>query len=165
MKPTATPYSSRAMLPVALHLSGCAVLVVGGGAVALRRVRTLLEVGAHVRIVAPQVLPELKALIGSRDIGYLERTFRPDDVQGAWVVFAHTNSAPLNQEIAELCESAQIFCAVGAEPQRSRLWMMAHQKVNAETMVAVSSFGNPKRSQKILAKLTRWFALPEHEDL
>ncbi|MDO4917414.1 MAG: NAD(P)-dependent oxidoreductase [Rothia sp. (in: high G+C Gram-positive bacteria)] len=165
MKPTATPYSSRAMLPVALHLSGRAVLVVGGGVVALRRVRALLEVGARVRVVAQQVLPELKALIDSRSIDYLERTFEPADVQGVWVVFAHTDSAPVNDEIAEFCESAQIFCAVGAQPQRSSLWMMAHQKVAAETMVAVSSFGNPKRSQKILAKLTRWFAQVDSEDL
>lgn len=165
MKPTATPYSSRAILPVALHLSGRAVLVVGGGAVALRRVHSLLDVGAHVRLVAPQVLSELKALIDSRGIEYLERSFQPADVQGAWVVFVHTDSAPVNDEIAELCESAQIFCAVGAQPQRSSLWMMAHQKVTAETMVAVSSFGNPKRSQKILAKLTRWFAQAESEDL
>ena len=50
--------------PVTLRLSGRPVLVVGGGSVATRKVRALVDAGAHVTVVAPAVADELRAIPG-----------------------------------------------------------------------------------------------------
>ena len=53
------------LLPVALKVEGVRVLVVGGGMVAVRKVRSLQEGGALVHLVTPTVCPELGSLLPS----------------------------------------------------------------------------------------------------
>ncbi|MDL2345794.1 bifunctional precorrin-2 dehydrogenase/sirohydrochlorin ferrochelatase, partial [Deinococcus sp. MIMF12] len=75
-----------------LNLSGESAVVVGGGPVALRRARTLLSAGLRVRVVAPELHPDLAALC----VGHDARPYRPGDVAGARVVVAATNSSEVN---------------------------------------------------------------------
>ncbi|PNY83033.1 siroheme synthase [Deinococcus koreensis] len=82
-------------MAVFLELSGEQALIVGGGSVALRRARTLLEAGLQVRVVAPRVLDELAAL----PMRHEARTYRPDDVQGMRVVVAATDDAAVNDAV------------------------------------------------------------------
>lgn len=79
-----------------LELSGEQALIVGGGAVALRRARTLLEAGLRVRVVAPRALDELVALPVRHDA----RAYCPDDVQGMRLVVAATDDAAVNDAVA-----------------------------------------------------------------
>jgi uroporphyrin-III C-methyltransferase/precorrin-2 dehydrogenase/sirohydrochlorin ferrochelatase len=72
--------------------------------VAARRVAALLEAGADVTVVAPAVAGELSG------VPVLSREFAPADVDGAWLVFACTDSAEVNAAVAEACAQRQIFC-------------------------------------------------------
>ncbi len=84
------------LFPAFLDLAGVPVLVVGGGAVALRRGRALERAGAQLTVVALDVHPELATLAGRVE----RRTFEVSDVRGARVVVAATSSAPVNDAVA-----------------------------------------------------------------
>ncbi|WP_322618642.1 precorrin-2 dehydrogenase/sirohydrochlorin ferrochelatase family protein [Deinococcus terrestris] len=79
-----------------LNLSGEAAVVVGGGPVALRRARTLLGAGLRVRVVAPELHPDLAVL----PVGHDPRPYRPGDVAGARVAVAATDSPEVNAAVA-----------------------------------------------------------------
>jgi uroporphyrin-III C-methyltransferase / precorrin-2 dehydrogenase / sirohydrochlorin ferrochelatase len=92
--------------PLLLDLSGRRVLVVGGGTVATRRVRALLDAGAAVRLIAPDVAPELL----DSDIDVERRAFVDSDLDDAWVVVACTDDPAVNSTVAEAAEQRRIFC-------------------------------------------------------
>lgn len=76
--------------PIYLDLKNRLCVIFGGGAVALEKAEGLLEAGAHVRIIAPELTQELDALIreNSENVEYLPRTFQPGDTNGVFMVFA-----------------------------------------------------------------------------
>lgn len=88
-----------------LHFEGEPALLVGGGAVALRRAAPLLAAGLKVRVVAPQVLRELSAL----NVEVTQRSFGPDDLLGVRLVVACTDSAAVNDEVARLARAAGLL--------------------------------------------------------
>lgn len=81
-------------LPIVLNLSGKRCLIVGGGAVALRRGRALSDCGAVVTVVAPQVLDELAALPGVR---VERRRFEASDLVDAALVVVATGDPAVNE--------------------------------------------------------------------
>lgn len=83
------------LYPVFLKLGGLPVVVVGGGPVAASKLDGLLEAGARVTVIAPQICDEIRA----RDVTLVEATFRPAHLSGArWVVAAATPA--VNREVA-----------------------------------------------------------------
>lgn len=91
--------------PFFIQLQDTPGLLVGGGAVALRKVEKLLPYGPRLTVVAPQLHPELEKLSGVR----LERRpFRPEDVAGMSFVIAAAGDDRLNHEVARLCRERGI---------------------------------------------------------
>ena len=75
----ATPVGpeSGVVYPVGLRLHDRRVVVVGGGQVAHRRVAGLLEAGAHVTVVSPEVTPALEALVEPGRLTWTRRRYAP----------------------------------------------------------------------------------------
>jgi uroporphyrin-III C-methyltransferase/precorrin-2 dehydrogenase/sirohydrochlorin ferrochelatase len=96
--------ASTEPFPIFLRLSGRPVLLVGGGAVAAGKLRALLEAGARVTIVAPEVRPELD----QPGVEVLRREFRPDDLAGQWLAIAAAPSH-VNRQVAAAAEERRIF--------------------------------------------------------
>ncbi len=71
-----------------LDLEGRACLVVGGGSVGLEKARGLLDCGAHVTVVAPQIEPELEAL----PVRWRRKAYDATDLDGQFLVVAATAS-------------------------------------------------------------------------
>jgi uroporphyrin-III C-methyltransferase/precorrin-2 dehydrogenase/sirohydrochlorin ferrochelatase len=92
--------------PLLLDLTGRRVVVVGAGAVALRRVSALRAAGADVLVVAPNISAELAAL----DIARAQRAFTDDDLDGAWLAVACTNDPAVNAAVAAAAEQRRILC-------------------------------------------------------
>ncbi|HVP68005.1 MAG TPA: bifunctional precorrin-2 dehydrogenase/sirohydrochlorin ferrochelatase [Anaeromyxobacteraceae bacterium] len=92
------------LLPLFLDLKGRNVLVVGGGPVAANRVRQLLDVGARVTVVAPDVCSDIRASRAT----VIARPFRAADVAGSWLVIA---AAPrdVNRAVGAAAEAAHVF--------------------------------------------------------
>ncbi|UWX65413.1 precorrin-2 dehydrogenase/sirohydrochlorin ferrochelatase family protein [Deinococcus rubellus] len=85
-------------LAAILHLDSEPALIVGGGPVALRRAVTLKTAGLRVRVIAPDLLPELLAL----GFDCCQRAFEPADLAGMRIVVACTSSPVVNAEVTRL---------------------------------------------------------------
>lgn len=94
-----------AYFPLFIDLNQKQGLVVGGGAVAARKIRTLLPYGPHLTVCAPSVLPELEALPG---LTLRREPFSPTLLEGAFFVIAATDDPELNSHIARLCRERNI---------------------------------------------------------
>ena len=94
-----------AYFPLFIDLNQKQGLVVGGGAVAARKIRTLLPYGPHLTVCAPSVLPELEALPG---LTLRREPFSPALLEGAFFVIAATDDRELNRRIARLCRERNI---------------------------------------------------------
>src|SRR3974390_3380360 len=106
--------------PIFLDLKAERVLVVGGGEVALRKVRLLERTGAKITLIAPQVLPELEERAASGAIELAEREFLPEDLHGARLVIVATSRRALNRWIATLSEARGIPANVVDDRKASR---------------------------------------------
>ncbi len=89
-----------------LLIEGRTALVVGGGRVGLRKTRTLLDAGAHVRLVCPTALAEFTDL----PIEHRVRPFEVTDVEGCAIVLACTNDKGVNRQVLEAARAAKVWC-------------------------------------------------------
>ena len=137
-----------ARYPLMLDLAGRRAVVVGGGRVALRRVRGLLEAGAHVVVIAPSVRPELAAL----PVTVLRRPYRRGDLSAAWLAHAATGDPEVNTLVSAEAEDNRIWCVRADDASASGAWTPAVIRHGAVT-VAVTSAGDPVRSQRLRAAI------------
>jgi siroheme synthase-like protein len=107
-----TSARDRAYYMACLDLEGRSVLVVGGGRVALEKVRGLLASGARVTVVAPRIHAELRDL----DVEWLPRRYERDDLAGRHLVVAATSSEAVNAAVSREAERRYLFCNVVDEP-------------------------------------------------
>jgi len=150
---------SRALFPLFLDVSGRDVLVVGGGAVAERKVADLLDAGASVRVVAKVATPALVELARSGDIALEERAFDRTDVSGAWLVFAATDDAGAQKDAASACDEARVFCVAVDDPANASAYGGSIVRRGALT-VAISTSGEAPAVAKLLREIFEQ-ALPD----
>lgn len=82
-----------------LKVAGKRCVVVGGGAVALRRARSLLEAGADVSVVAPEVATEFDGLA----VAVHRRAFEARDAEGCAMVIVATDDPRVNKAVSAAC--------------------------------------------------------------
>ncbi len=92
--------------PVYLDLQNRAVLVVGGGVIAEGKALQLIEAGAQVKVVSPDLTPRLAELAAAGAITYRQGKFAPDDLRGAVLVISATNDQQVNEQVAQLAAAA-----------------------------------------------------------
>ena len=91
--------AQAALYPVNLDLRDRLCVVIGGGVVAERKVAGLLAAEAIVRVVSPELTPTLQQLAVAGRITWLAQDFAPEDVAEAFLVFAATSSAEVQQAV------------------------------------------------------------------
>jgi precorrin-2 dehydrogenase/sirohydrochlorin ferrochelatase len=123
--------------PVVLSLTGKRCLVVGGGAVARRKVEGLLGAGARVRVVAPEVEPEIAAL---EEVEVEQRPYRSDDLDGCWLVIAATDDPDVQQQVYDDGDRARVWVNAADDPARCAFYLPAVLR-RAPVLVAVSTEG------------------------
>lgn len=87
------------MYPVCLNISGKLCVVVGGGTVAERKVKGVLLENAQVKIVSPEITEGLFSLVKDNAVEWHRKTYTSADLMGAFLVFAATDIAAVQQEI------------------------------------------------------------------
>jgi hydroxymethylbilane synthase len=87
------------VFPISLTLTARHVVVVGGGAVAERKVRALCEAGAAVTIISPDLSPDLQRLADAGDVAWTPRLFAFGDCADALLAFAATDDAGVNAAV------------------------------------------------------------------
>ncbi len=139
--------------PVFLDLAGQAVLVVGGGEVALRKVSLLERCGAVLTVVAPDIVPELEERGARGSLTVVRRTFEPGDLDGARLVIVATSRRATNRWIANLGESRAIPVNVVDDRDASRFIVPAIID-RAPVLVAISTGGtSPVLARRLRERL------------
>jgi len=136
--------TSSAAYPVGLRLAGRRVLVVGGGAVAARRLPALLAAGAAVELVAPAVTPAVQAMADAGELAWHRRPWAAGDTDGAWYVLAATDDPAVNAAVAAEAEAARVFCARSDDASAATAWTPATGRADDVTVAVLS--GDPRRS-------------------
>jgi uroporphyrin-III C-methyltransferase/precorrin-2 dehydrogenase/sirohydrochlorin ferrochelatase len=108
-----------------LRLRDRRVVVVGGGAVATRRVPALLDAGADIVLVSPAVTASLEDLAAAGRISWEPRGYADGDCAGAWLVCACTDDPAVNAAIAAEAEQQRIWSVRADDAQASAAWTPA----------------------------------------
>ncbi|MGO4493193.1 bifunctional precorrin-2 dehydrogenase/sirohydrochlorin ferrochelatase, partial [Arthrobacter sp. 2YAF22_2] len=134
--------------PTALRLLGRPVLVVGGGPVAARRAKGLLDAGARVTVVAPFACPALNGLAGAGLLAWQPREYRSTDVDGVWFVQTATGDFAVDAQVAADAEAQRIWCVNASDHEASAAWTPAVAVVD-DVKIAVNAGGDPRRAMAL----------------
>ena len=88
-------------VPIMLDCEGQRCVVIGGGAVAERKVLGLLEAGAAVTLISPSLTEALTRLAAADRLIWLNRPYAPGDTRGAFLIYAASNVEQVNEEVAK----------------------------------------------------------------
>jgi precorrin-2 dehydrogenase / sirohydrochlorin ferrochelatase len=142
--------------PIMLRLEGKSAVVVGGGKVAERKVIGLLGTGSQITVISPNATDELKRLASCGRIGWHEKSFSKEDIEGAFLIFAATNDNELNQYI-KMAASDQQLVTIADDPEGSDFHVPSHIQ-RGRLSIAVSTGGaSPTLARKIREQLEQQF--------
>ncbi|MBT2519569.1 uroporphyrinogen-III C-methyltransferase [Arthrobacter sp. ISL-28] len=134
--------------PTALRLLGRPVLVVGGGPVAARRAKGLLDAGARVTVVAPVASAALRELADPGLLTWEPRAYAPSDVDGVWFVQTATGDAAVDAQVSADAETQRIWCVNASDHEASAAWTPAVAVVD-DVKIAVNAGGDPRRAMAL----------------
>ena len=138
------------LFPLFADLRGRRVLVVGGGAVARRKVEALLDAGAQVVVGAPLLEPTLDAWRTQARIQHLAGVFAAHWLDDAWLVIAATDDAMTNRAVVAAADARRVFCNAVDDAELSRFHVPARVE-RGPLQIAISSGGGAP----MLARLVR----------
>ncbi len=128
---------SETLYPVALVVAGRRCVVVGGGAVAARKVASLVEAGADVFVVAPRISDRIKAM----PVEWAERPYGRGDLREAWLAIAATDVAEVNRQVHADGHQARVWVNAADDPEACAFTLPAVLRRGPVT-VAVSTGGH-----------------------
>lgn len=144
-----------AYYPMFLKIRGKKCVVVGGGQVALRKVRVLLEHGASVEVISPDPCPELNKLAESGEVKVLRRHYQAGDLQGALIAIATTDNSDINQQVAKEAKGKAVLVNVADDPENSDFIVPSYMR-RGDMTIAVSTTGrSPALARKIRTRLEK----------
>lgn len=104
------------LLPIFVKLEGRRCLVVGGGGVALQKIRSLLDCAAVVTVIAPEIIPDIRELAEQGRITWHQRGYQPVDIAGQLLVIAATNVPAVNHAVYEDATAAGVLVNAVDDP-------------------------------------------------
>lgn len=152
--------SEKRFYMACLDLERRSCLVVGGGAVALEKVQGLLDSGARVTVVAPQVGDGLRTL----DVELVEREYRASDLDGRFLVVAATSLSSLNRRVHEDAEARSLLCNVVDVPELCNFILPAVLRRDPIAIAVSTGGASPALAQRIRDDIAELVG-PEHAEL
>jgi siroheme synthase-like protein len=146
---------TTAYYPVFLDAGGRRCVVIGGGMVALRKVKALLDFGAVVDIISPRLCAGLTQLLIEKKIKVLNRKFEPGDLKGALIAIAATASRKTNAAVAEEGRKQNILINVVDDPAYCDFILPSYFRRGAVTLAVSTSGMSPALARKIRARLEK----------
>jgi uroporphyrin-III C-methyltransferase/precorrin-2 dehydrogenase/sirohydrochlorin ferrochelatase len=142
--------------PIFVKLDGQPCLVVGGGAVAERKVALLRRAGARVSVVAPVLTDGLRTLYEHNEIGHLQSPFEAAHVEGMRLVIAATDDPGVNGAVARAAEAGGVLCNVVDNGDESTFILPAIVDRSPVT-IAIGTGGNaPVLAQRLKSRIEAW---------
>ncbi len=151
----------RVLYPVNLDITGRQCLVVGGGAVAARKIASILSCGGKVRVVSPEICPVIQALVDKGQVDWFSRKYQDSDMLDAFLVFAATNDSAVQGQVAEHAALWGILLNSADNPEQSDFQVPAKIR-HGELLITVSTGGSsPALAMLIKSQLEKEFG-PEY---
>lgn len=143
-----------------LDLEARSCLVVGGGTVALEKVRGLLDCDARVTVVAPRIIDELRTL----DVELVRRRYRASDLEGRLLVVAATSTGSVNRQIHRDAAARSLFCNVVDVPELCSFILPAVIRRDPIAIAVSTGGASPALAQRIRDDIAELVG-PEHAEL
>ena len=137
--------------PVCLDINKRKCLVVGGGAVGTRKVKSLVECGAIVTVVALAASDELERMAAAGIITLEKRAYDTADLTGVFLVFGATSDMSLNDRISRDAEDLKILCNIADFPQACN-FILPSVLQRGDLQIAISTSGKSPAFARYLRK-------------
>lgn len=147
--------------PVNLNINSKRCVLIGGGHVALRKLRTLIECKPDLVIISPEVCSDMASLIAEHNLCFEQRGYRGGDLKGAFLCIAATDNHQVQQAISEEAVQEKVLLNSVTDPAVCD-FQVPSQVRRGQLLVTVSTCGGSPALSKILRKqLEREFG-PEY---
>lgn len=135
--------------PVFLDIQGKPVVVVGGGHVALQKLTNLVDAGAQVTLISPELTPEVQNYVDDGKVMHIKREYEDGDMDGYFLAFVATDDGKINKVVADEARSKGIWVnAVDDVPNCD--FIMPGVIRRGELVVAISTSGlSPAMARKV----------------
>lgn len=134
--------------PIALHGERLTAVVIGGGSVGTRKALALVEAGARVRVVSPEVTPELADAERMRRLSIVRESYDADQLGNATLVIAATDSREVNAQIAVEAHARGKLVNITDFADEGNFHTMALHR-SGDVTIAVSAGGVPGAAARI----------------
>lgn len=149
--------AKQSLFAMEMNLEGRNVLVVGGGSIALRKVKTLLPTGARIKVVSPQFAPEF-AEISSSNCTLVQHPYEPADLMGVFLAFICTDKPAVNAQVSNDARARRILVNNACDYLDGDFIVPARMDFGENIAVTVSTQGRtPALAKKLKQKIqTDW---------
>ena len=143
--------------PINLRVAGKKCAVVGGGAVACRKIKSLLAAGAEVTVFSPELTAELAEMVKKKQFNYIARPYQKGDLKGFFLVICATDNTTVNQAVSAEAERLGILANVVDVPELGNFSVPAQVK-RGDLLLTVSTGGkSPAMAKKLRQELAKQY--------
>jgi len=145
------------MYPVFLNLNGKNCLVVGGGKVAERKVKSLLKSGAKVTVVSPEVTPDIQELFQTNQIERIAEKYSTAQIENRFLVVCSTDVSSVNEQVSRDAEERNILVNIVDKPELCSYYVPSHLQ-SGDLSIAISTNGkSPALAKRVRLQLEESF--------
>ena len=145
--------------PVYLNLAGKRCVIIGGGIIAQGKIGGLLQAGCRITVISPDATPGIRHAAQRGDVEWLERPYRPGDLEGAFIGVAATNVWHVNQEIYQEAERLGVLLNVVDDPDLCSFIAPSVVKREPVTLAISTGGASPALARKLRETLAQAEAL------
>lgn len=150
------------LFPMFVKLQGRLVVVVGGGVIGEGKIPVLLNAGARVRVVSPEVTHTIAEWARQGKLDWQPKKFESADVEGACLVIAATSAPGVNEAVFHAAEARGIFCNAVDDIEHCHFYYGSVVQ-RGDLQIAISTNGkSPALAQRLRQELEKQFG-PEYE--
>ena len=155
---------NKRFFPMFVDLSDKKIVVVGGGNIATRRIKTLLQFTRNITAVAPKTTMELHELGKAGFVNLINRPVKRSDFTMAFMVIAATNDWKLNDEIYRVCKEEGIYVNVADDKSKCDFYFPGIY-MQDEVVVGITASGlNHKKAMKVRVAIQEAMEASDNEE-
>jgi precorrin-2 dehydrogenase / sirohydrochlorin ferrochelatase len=144
--------------PIFVEMAGRKVVVVGGGDVADGKVKGLLQAGADVTVLAPDLSPELRRLVKTGRIRHVGRAYQEGDVADFELCFVATDDGAINAEVAREGQRLGVWVNAADDPANCDFILPSLVRQGDVVVAASTGGGSPALARRLREELTAFLA-------
>ena len=155
---------NKRFFPMFVDLSDKKIVVVGGGNIATRRIKTLLQFTRNITAVAPKTTMELHELGKTGFVNLINRPVKRSDFAMAFMVIAATNDWKLNDEIYRVCKEQGIYVNVADDKSKCDFYFPGIY-MQDEVVVGITASGlNHKKARRVRVAIQEAMEASDNEE-